>query len=164
MQELLTIYVNDHLAVATGAAQLARRLADADHHRPGGQTLTRLAEELEQDRATLEEVVVALGGRVRRYKTWFASGAEKVGRLKPNGHLVTRSPLSRVLELETLLTARAASASAWRVLRDRDDHRLAGFPFDALLARTDEVADLLAEAARDAFGQVVSGSPRTSDR
>ena len=41
---------------------------------------------------------------------------EKVGRLKPNGELLQFSPLSRVVELEGLLTGVSGKLSLWRTL------------------------------------------------
>ena len=42
---------------------------------------------------------------------------EVVGRLKPNGRLLSRSPLTDVLELEALRDAVAGKSAGWQVLR-----------------------------------------------
>src|SRR5262245_48969825 len=70
---------------------------------------------------------------------------EKVGRLKPNGYLVRRSPLSDVVELEALRTAALGKLAGWQVLRlvARDDRRLAIAELDALIARADSQASRL---------------------
>jgi hypothetical protein len=52
---------------------------------------------------------------VKRAAAW---GAEKVGRLKLNGQLTGYSPLSRVVELETLSLGVAGKLGLWRALRD----------------------------------------------
>lgn len=40
--------------------------------------------------------------------------AEKAGHLKPNGHLFSRSPLSDVPELESMLLGVQGKARVWR--------------------------------------------------
>ncbi len=62
--ELLGIYLNDHLAGATGGAELARRVARRGGD-PDGGALQRFAAEVAQDRAALLEVMAALGVPVR---------------------------------------------------------------------------------------------------
>ena len=42
---------------------------------------------------------------------------ERVGRLKPNGHLVRRAPLSDLVEVEAGLDAVHAKACGWQALR-----------------------------------------------
>jgi hypothetical protein len=69
---LLGIYLNDHLAGATGGLELARRVARS-HRGPGaGAAVQRLAAEVAQDRAVLEDIMDALGIPVRAYKVCAA--------------------------------------------------------------------------------------------
>lgn len=42
--------------------------------------------------------------------------AERVGRLKPNGRLLRRSPLTDLVEIEGLLGAVSAKATGWQAL------------------------------------------------
>ena len=155
---LLGIYLNDHLAGATGGAALARRLADAERNRPGGDVLTRLADEIEEDRSALLEMMAALDVPVRRYKTVAAWVAERVARFKPNGHLLSRSPLSRVVELEAMRLGVEGKAAGWRTLRVRAerDPRLDAARLDALITRArtqiDDLERLRVRAAAEAFG------------
>jgi hypothetical protein len=101
-QGLLGIYLNDHLAGATGGLELARRVARS-HRGPGaGAAVQRLAAEVAQDRAVLEDIMDALGIPVRAYKVYAAWIGEKAARLKLNGYLLARSPLSGLEELEML--------------------------------------------------------------
>jgi hypothetical protein len=65
---LLGIYLNDHLAGATGGVELARRMAGS--HDDGRGTLQHLAAEVAQDRAALLGVMGVLGIPVRGYKVW----------------------------------------------------------------------------------------------
>lgn len=165
---LLGIYLNDHLAGAVAGTGLAGRLAAAERGKPGGDVLARLAGEIDEDRAALLDMMAALGVPVRRYKTVAAWVAERVGRLKPNGHLVSRSPLSRVVELEALRLGVEGKAAGWRTLRVRADHdpRLDAARLDALIARAgrqiDDLERLRVTVAAEAFGGAVAqgtGSP-----
>ena len=142
---LLGIYLNDHLAGATGGVELVRRSAAAHRGSPGGPTLARLAAEIEQDRAVLLELMAALDVPVRHYKIYSAWAAEKVGRLKLNGHLLSRSPLSSLLELEALRLGVEGKASLWRTLREVAEHepRLDAAALDALLAKAKAQVDTL---------------------
>src|SRR5256885_11300329 len=117
VHDLLGIYLNDHLAGATGGLELARRVA-ASHRGPGaGAAVQRLAAEVAQDRAALQDIMGALGIPVRAYKVYAAWIGEKAARLKLNGYLLTRSPLSGLEELEMLRLGVEGKAAGWRTLR-----------------------------------------------
>jgi len=159
---LLGIYLNDHLAAATSGVELARRLAasqqDPDAGGPaadGG--LRRLATEIGQDRASLLAMMRALAIPVRSYKVYAGWIAEKAGRLKLNGRLLTRSPLSQLVELEMLRLGVEGKAAGWRTLRlaADSDKRLDPARLDELIARARSQADLLEELRVRAGRQVV---------
>lgn len=164
---LLGIYLNDHLAGATGGTALARRLADAERNRPGADVLARLADEIDEDRTALLEMMAALDVPVRRYKTVAAWVAERVARFKPNGHLISRSPLSRVVELEAMRLGVEGKAAGWRTLRVRAerDPRLDAARLDTLIARArkqiDDLERLRVRAAAEAFGGEVEHGATT---
>lgn len=132
---LLGVYLNDHLAGATAGTGLARRLAASESQ--WAPELTRLADEIKADRTSLLELMRLLEVRPRRYKSVFAWAGEKAGRIKPNRRLFTRSPLSRVIELEMLRLGVEGKAAAWRTLREvaESEPRLPAARLDALLAR-----------------------------
>ena len=113
---LLGIYLNDHLAGATTGVELAKRLARTEGEWAGGDKLERLAEEIEQDRAALLEMMAAIGEPVRRLATAVGWVAEQAGRLKPNGRLGSRSPLSRVVEFEAMRLGVEGKVAGWRTL------------------------------------------------
>ncbi|ACU38634.1 hypothetical protein KCV87_31355 [Actinosynnema pretiosum subsp. pretiosum] len=107
----LRTYLNDHLAGLVGAAELGKRAASANPE------LTALAEDLERDRDALVRIMTRLRVPVRRHKVAGAWLAEKAGRAKLNGRLLSRSPLSDVVELDGLLTALSTKSALWRSLR-----------------------------------------------
>lgn len=155
---LLGIYLNDHLAGAVGGGELARRLAGAEREWAGGEVLQRLASEVAEDRAALLDMMTALDVPVRHYKTWAAWAVEKVSRLKLNGRLVVRSPLSRVVELEAMRLGVEGKSAGWRTLRVRagTDSRLDSTRLDELIGRArrqiDQLERLRVRAAAEAFG------------
>jgi hypothetical protein len=156
---LLGIYLNDHLAGATGGAELARRAAAARRGGEAGDALRRFAAEVAADRAALLDIMAALGIPVRAYKVCAGWIGEKAGRLKLNGHLLTRSPLSSLEELELLRLGVTGKAAGWRTLRllAETDPRLDRGRLDGLIARADGQLGLLeglrVRAARAAFGE-----------
>ncbi len=143
MADLLAIYLNDHLAGSTVGVELARRARGSNEGTELGDFLAGLAVEIEEDRATLEEVMEAAGAGRDRLKVIGAWAGEKAGRLKLNGSWLSYSPLSRVVELEGLRLGVEGKACLWRMLRDLSDPRLSGFDFDALLARAERQRDEL---------------------
>jgi hypothetical protein len=159
--ELLGIYLNDHLAGATAGVELAHRMARS-HTGPGaGSTLQRLAAEIAQDRSELRDMMAGLGVPARRYKVCAAWIGEKAGRLKFNGRLRTRSPLSNLEELEMLRLGVEGKAAGWRTLRvlaDSED-RLDGARLDGLMSRARRQADLLEELRVQAADELIA-TPR----
>ena len=115
----LEIYLNDHLAGATGGVELARRLRASNREDAVfGATLSRVCAEIEADRTALEQVIEELGysrGKVKPAAAWVA---EKLGRLKLNGQLRGYSPLSRLIELEGLLIGITGKIGLWQTLTE----------------------------------------------
>ncbi len=119
--DLLSIYLNDHLTGASVGVELARRSAKgqlAAHRRT---ELSRLAEEVEEDRSSLVRLMKTLDVPVQKHRIAAGWAAEKVGRLKPNGTWVHRSPLSDVIELESLRLGVEGKLCLWRLLRQLAD-------------------------------------------
>ncbi|WP_242887892.1 hypothetical protein [Actinomadura litoris] len=115
-RQLLGIYLNDHLAAAAGGVGLARRLARGRRGSDDADRLRRLADDIAADRGALLGIFKALGLPIRRYKSLAVWSAEKAGRLKLNGSLLQRSPLSDVVELEALTLAVHGKQAGWRSL------------------------------------------------
>ena len=137
---LLGIYLNDHLAGATAGAERARHLAHTLRGSAQAAAVEAVATEIAEDRATLLALMKRLGVPVRRYKVCAGWTSEKAGRLKSNGRLVRRSPLSTLLELELLRIGVEGKAAGWQALRRLTD---VGEPLDPAL-----LDDLLARARR----------------
>lgn len=115
---LLRIYLNDHLALATGLVDVAERSLKSNQREPFRSVLEaahRTA--LDQHRALLT-AMDDLGVERSRLKERTASLMEKAGRLKLNGRLTRYSPLSRVLENEGLSALLELQRSLWAHLEE----------------------------------------------
>ncbi|MFL5822852.1 MAG: hypothetical protein ACJ764_05350 [Solirubrobacteraceae bacterium] len=130
----LSIYLNDHLAGAAGAIELARRSRGANRDGSLGQALEELTRELEEDQTALQDIMAQLGVRVDHAKLAAAWVAEKLGRFKLNGSLVSYSPLSRLEELELLVLGVEGKLLLWQALSRRNEP-LTGIDLDALIKR-----------------------------
>ena len=158
---VLGIYLNDHLAGATAGTELAHRMARSHGDEEDSGTLRRLAAEIGQDRTALLDIMAALGIKVRRYKVGAAWIGEKAGRLKFNGRLFARSPLSDLEELEILRLGVEGKAAGWRTLRTLadSDTRLDPARLDELISRARRQADVLEDLRVAAASQVVGARP-----
>jgi hypothetical protein len=120
-RKLLRIYLQDHLAGSTGGAELARRARGANEGTAYGEPLAKLADDIEADRRSLESIMQDLGFAPDRAKNIGFWVAEKAGRLKLNGQVTGYSPLSRMIEVEGLITGVNAKRSLWLTLLDIAD-------------------------------------------
>ena len=113
----LSIYLNDHYAGSTLGVELAKRAAASNEGEPDfGPALGRIAGEIAEDREELKRVMERCGVRNNPVKAGVALAAERAGRLKPNGQLRGYSPLSRLVEVEGLVTGVTGKLSLWRAL------------------------------------------------
>ncbi len=118
MNAHLPIYLNDHLSGSLGGIKLCERCSEANRGSDLGLYLENLAAELKEDQEYLRTVMDALGVSENPLKAAVAWTAEKLGRLKSNGQLAGYSPLSRVIELEALLSGSRARLALWEALRE----------------------------------------------
>jgi hypothetical protein len=156
-RKLLRIYLQDHLAGSTGGLELARRARGANEGTSYGEPLAKLAGDIEEDRRSLERIMDDLGFGADRAKNVAFWAAEKVGRLKLNGQLTGYSPLSRMVEIEGLITGVGAKLSLWRTLRDVADSvpELDADALARLIERAEQqigtLHELRSRAGREAF-------------
>jgi hypothetical protein len=153
----LRIYLQDHLAGATTGLELARRLRGENAGSKYGPPLAKLADEIEADKRALETLMEDFGFGGDRLKTVGAWVVEKVGRLKLNGQLTGYSPLSRMEELEGLLTGITGKQALWVALLQLapEEPRLDAARLERLRERAQAqraaVEELREKAAREAF-------------
>jgi hypothetical protein len=113
----LPIYLNDHLASATGEVELTKRLLGATDGELG-ELVRALARECDEDREALRGFMRARGVGEDRVKVLAGFAGEKLGRLKLNGHLISPSPLSRLTELDGLRLLLERKRACWRSLAE----------------------------------------------
>jgi hypothetical protein len=156
-EKYLRIYLQDHLAGSTAGLELARRTRGANEGTEYGEPLAKIADEIDADRRHLQGIMDDLGFGGDRLKNITAWGVEKVGRLKLNGELTRYSPLSRVVELEGLLTGITGKCGLWVALLEvaPGEPRLDAALLERLRDRAEEqratVEGLRERAAREAF-------------
>jgi hypothetical protein len=148
----LSIYLNDQLALGIAWREVAKRAARENRGTAFGEPLEKVARGIAEDVETFAAMMDRLGVRRSAAKRVAVLVGERLGRLKPNGHLRTYSPLSRFVELDFIAYGIEGKKILWENLRD-----LAAIPdmdFDALIARAHAQREEI-EAARRAAGDVL---------
>ncbi|MDP5182709.1 hypothetical protein QOZ88_08655 [Blastococcus sp. BMG 814] len=163
--DLLAIYLNDHLAASVGGMELVRRMINVHRGTRYASELETLLAELHEENAALRAIMDDLGLPVRRHKQVALWLGEKVSRLKLNGRLVTRSPLSDLVEFEFLASAVRAKRSGFESLRevaDVDD-RLDADQLDGLVEQANRQHSWLTTTRREVAARVFGGNDHASD-
>jgi hypothetical protein len=139
---LLSIYLRDHHTLLSALVELAHRMdvsGRAEEERTFAADLSRAAGD---DRACVEAFLTRLDSapsRVRERGVW---AAVQLGRLKLNGRIVRRSPLSAVTELEGCRLLLESNRALWSGLEQL------GLGPDDAAERARRAADLLDTAER----------------
>ena len=157
--ELLGVYVNDHLAAATGGVELVSRMLSRHSGTPYEARLEQLLDELREERSAHVAMAGALGIPVRGYKQLGTWVAEKLSRAKLNGRLFSRSPLSDLVEFEFIATAVLAKRAGFETLRAlaEVDPRVDGALLHRLIDQADRQHTWLADARRQVAAGVYGG-------
>jgi hypothetical protein len=135
--ELLGVYLNDHLAGSAAGIELAGKLRDNHQGTELGEAMAALHRDITQDRDALEELMGHL--EVDRHPVKEAAGwmLEKLSRLRLNPALTGGAELTRLLETEALSLGIEGKLAMWLALKEAAaaDARLAGTDFDRLIER-----------------------------
>lgn len=86
------IYLRNHEAAAQGGRALFHRAAQTQRTRPWAEDLQSLATAIDTDVTSLRRIMRGMGISPDRVSGFGMRLGERVGRLKPNGHLITRAP------------------------------------------------------------------------
>ena len=164
--DLLAIYCNDHLAASTGGIELVRRMLEVHRGTPYAPKLEQLLTELHEEKAMLRSMMDALGLPVRRHKQAALWLGEKLSRLKLNGRLVSRSPLSDLVEFEFLASAVRAKRSGFESLREiaDADSRLDKEQLDGLVEQANRQHDWLTATRREVAARVFGGDDSAPEK
>lgn len=137
-RHLLRVYLDDHLAGSAAGARRMRHAAERLARTPVGPDLATVAREVAEEQEELAAVVAGLGMARSPLKELAASAGELVARLKPDGGLGRRSPMTALLETELLRSALTGKRGVWQTLLDlADELGLDGARMAELVARTD---------------------------
>jgi hypothetical protein len=164
--DLLGIYCNDHLASATGGIELVSRMLGVHEGSRYEEPLEQLLSELRDEKSSLRAIMAALDIPVRQYKQLGVWLAEKVTRAKLNGRLLSRSPLSDLVEFEFLASGVRAKRSGFETLRivAEVEPRLPVAELDRLVDQANRQYEWLTRARREVAAAVFGGSAAAADR
>ena len=116
MRSPLEVYLRNHEAAAEAGRDLFRRAAHNQRRSPQGPALADLRDDVARDLELLRELMEHLGIQPDPVLGLALRLGERVGRLKPNGGLLLRQPLSDLIEVEACTDAVHAKLAGWRAL------------------------------------------------
>ena len=163
---LLGIYCNDHLAASTGGVELVTRMLGRHAGTAYEEHLTNLLAELREEQDALRGTMAALSLPVRQYKLLASWVAEKFSRGKLNGHFLSRSPSSDLIEFEFIATAVLGKRAGFETLRALAvvDRRIDGELFDRLIKQADQQHEWLSEVRREVAARVFGGDASAASK
>jgi hypothetical protein len=156
-EKLVRIYLQDHHAGSNAGLELARRIRGSNKGNDYGRAMAKIIDEIAADQKSLESIMDDLGFGTDRIKDLGAWTLEKVGRLKLNGQITGYSPLSRLVELEGLVTGITGKIALWVALLQiaPEEPRLDAARLERLRERGESqratVEEFRERAAREAF-------------
>ncbi|MCS4593213.1 NAD-dependent epimerase/dehydratase family protein [Brevibacterium sediminis] len=150
--DLLGLYLSDHLTGATAGAERIERMAADFVDTPVFAALSELAAEIRGEHLYVQHLIGQLGLRRRPLAEALSWAGERVGRLKSNGSLLRRSPMTLVLEAELMRSAVIGKLGMWQTLKDNAEALgLDGAQFSELAQKAElqrEVLDTVHSYAR----------------
>ena len=163
--DLLGIYCNDHLASSVGGIELVSRMLGEHRGTPYESRLEELLDQLREERTSLTAMTTALGLPVRSYKQAAAWTAEKLARAKLNGRLLSRSPLSSLVEFEFIANAVLIKRAGFETLRElaEIEPRLDKLELDRLISQADAQHTWLVRSRRRVAADIFGGRPEVAD-
>jgi hypothetical protein len=117
-EKLLGLYLSDHLTGATAGLGRIERMAKDFTDTPAHAELATMAGAIRREREQLRGLIHELGVRQRPHRQAAAWLVERAGRLKLNGRLLSRSPMTLVLEAELMRAAVLAKIGGWQTLEE----------------------------------------------
>ncbi|GAA1748832.1 hypothetical protein GCM10009710_31100 [Aeromicrobium alkaliterrae] len=147
--DLLAHYVRIHLTGAAAGIELFGRGSDLDDE-DARQVAADIREELREERTWLLAFADTIDAAEPVVAETVAKIGEKVGRLKPNGDLLHRTPLTDVIDLETMHDAVSGKVAGWEALLQLDDEQVDRADLERLLAQGHSQLDRLRTLHRSA--------------
>lgn len=113
-REILTTYLNDHLAGSVAALELVEHLLR--HEEANRESYATLRTEIEEDQQTLRQLLAELGGKESQLRKAAAWLTEKLGQAKLRLDDQGDGELRALEALETLGLGIQGKLSLWRAL------------------------------------------------
>jgi UDP-glucose 4-epimerase len=141
---LFGLYLSDHLTGATAGLERMERMTRAYRDTPFHAELAEATEQIRAERELYLDLLDLLEVPRRRYRQAAVWLAEKAGRLKLNGRVIERSPMTGVLEAELMRSAVLGKISGWQTLLEHaDDIGLDATQLDELIEHADQQIEML---------------------
>lgn len=118
MDQELTRYLNDHLAGSSGALLLIRELADSHDDPEAREYFLQFKEEVEADRALLEDLLVRIGRHASGFHQLAGAIAARIGGFKLMWEHVEPGKLGLFEALEMLALGVQGKCLLWVALRE----------------------------------------------
>jgi len=150
---LLARHVRIHLTGAAAGIELfgrGKQLWDAEARA----TVAAIRGDLGEERRELVRIAEDLGSSDPVAFSVAVRVGERLGRLKPNGNLLHRTPLTDVADLEAMRDAVAGKIGGWEALlhAPQIDHHLVQRLLDQGQRQLDQLSQLHSRASHRAFG------------
>ncbi len=169
MGSALEVYLRNHEAAAQAGRDLSRRVAENQRSRPYATELAKLASDVDEDLRRLRSLMSRAGIGIDLLLGVAMRAGERFARLKPNGRILSRAPLSDLIEIEGLLDAVRAKWAGWHALLAAEpdlvqQQRIDPAEVDELRLRAESQTAILTRIhAEVASGLLGPASGRTSD-
>jgi hypothetical protein len=157
----LSLYLRDHYSASAGGLELFQRAARAHSDPQVRAQLVRLTTSIAEDRAALLGMLDALDVERSPTQERLVVLGERLGRLRTNGTLLRRSPLSDVLELDALCAVVYSKRLGWLSLRAvaEQEPRLNEHQLEQLIQRAEEQQGRLEQLRLATVRRVMPAGP-----
>lgn len=118
MPDALAVYLNDHLAGSAFGEDLAKELATDHQDKPFGAELQRIAEQISEDKRSLELLLEQLDITPSTLKELTGWVGEKLSKLKLATGAESSTHVRRLLSIETLCIGVNGKRMLWRNLKE----------------------------------------------
>lgn len=145
-KDLVELYLSDHLTGATAGLERVVRMEGDFVDTPVYKQISVVADSIRRERALLQQIIHDLGFKQKPYRQALAWVGERAGRIKLNNRILSRSPMTLVLEAELMRSAVMGKLGGWQTLHDNaEDLGLDKNVFAELQEQANEQIKLLDE-------------------
>lgn len=145
-KDLVELYLSDHLTGATAGMERVVRMEGDFVDTPVYKQIATVADSIRRERSLLQQIIHDLGFKQKPYRQALAWVGERAGRVKLNNRIISRSPMTLVLEAELMRSAVIGKLGGWQTLHDNaEDLGLDATIFAELQDQAQEQIKLLDE-------------------